>query len=30
MDNREVLLNGRSLGFLSEEEIEKYIEQIEN
>lgn len=29
MDNREILFNGRSLGWLSKEEIEKYTERNE-
>lgn len=25
MDNKEIMFNGRSLGFLNKEEIEKYV-----
>jgi len=30
MDNDEIIFNGRSLGFLSKEEIKKYTEQKNN
>lgn len=29
MDNKEVIFHGRSLGFLSDEEIEKYTEDAD-